>query len=172
MAAHETVPLAQQSRCSAHEGDGLLAGTPDYPLDTTQRTTRVVSHFVLPDVHHGPPESLERSVRLSVASAVATDLREPEGGVRLRHSTVLRTAMPKTPVNKDGDPDPSERDIRTPGKATAAHVVAQAGSMECPPQEKLRRSAQTPHARHETAPLRRGREAVRPSARHETYFNF
>ena len=67
---------------------------------------------MLPHTNHFPSSPRESLVGVPVPGPIRFDLGPPPSGVRLRPRRMLRTAMPKTPVDEDRDPRARENEIR------------------------------------------------------------
>jgi hypothetical protein len=63
----------------------------------------VLGQFVLPDAKGSPATAAEFEVDAAVASHVVGELPAPEGAVGLGGGCVLRTAVPKAAVDKNGE---------------------------------------------------------------------
>jgi hypothetical protein len=80
----------------------------DRPTYALRRITRV---FVRPDSDHFPAQRPQAEVGIGVSGPVGLDLFTPKVGIALRPGSMLRTTMPKTPVDEDGDATTREDDV-------------------------------------------------------------
>ena len=115
---------------------------------------------MLPDPYDKPPGRSEQAISLSVAVAIASDLREPVRGVRLRHRAVLGAAVPEAAVEEYRDAGPRERDIGTDRPSTRhrnweVDAEAKTMTMERGPEPQLGSAVAPAVGRHDAPPIRR-----------------
>lgn len=66
---------------------------------------------MLPHAIDGSAVLLELHARVLVSLTITTDLRQPEAPASLGLHEVLRAAVPEATVDKDVEPDSSERQV-------------------------------------------------------------
>jgi hypothetical protein len=72
-----------------------------------------VERDVLPQAYDSPTSLPKSLIMLPIPLNVASKLRRPVVSIRHRLGAVLWAAVPVAPVHEDGQPDSSERDVRS-----------------------------------------------------------
>lgn len=114
--------------------------SPAFPDRLPNHFRRSYGIFVFPDSDDLPASFSEAAICVGVARLVSLDLSNPEVGVLLRGSMMLRAAMPEASVKEDRDLGPSENDVC--GTTDLRHwaqpyAVAHAQSMQGRAERKL-----------------------------------
>lgn len=82
--------------------------------------------FMFPNANHGPTNLVKIFVVAFVSRNIGLEFGEPPDRVCLWGYRVLGTIVPKTAVNKESNPRPSEYNIRTSEKTWNVHVETEA----------------------------------------------
>ena len=106
---------------------------------------------MLPDVQRFPPHGTEFAILPCVPFAIRGNLVCPPCRVGLGSNSVLRTAVPETTVDKDGQPQPDDDDVGTTGKIATVQPESDPAPVKFPSQYDLRTSVSAREALHEPA---------------------
>jgi hypothetical protein len=79
--------------------------------------------FVLPHTEHLPSRVVESSVHVAVTFDVALEFPRPEIAVRPRIGGMFWTAMPKAPIEEDGESPSRKCDVYPDRELAAVHEV-------------------------------------------------
>lgn len=115
--------------------------------------------LVTPDSQHGPSHLAQTLVGVRIASPIRFDLLPPELRVPFGPSGMYRTAMPKTPIDENGDLEAGEGNVGDAPWLRQHHLIdaaTQPQPEEFPAQHKFRIRVLLAHPRHATAGVCRG----------------
>jgi hypothetical protein len=114
--------------------------------------------LVSPNPHDLPAISAESRVRVAVALLVRNDLSAPELGILFGPSRMLWAAVPKAPVDEDGDTRSGENDVGNPSRLSQQgdmDAETESKSMKRTTQRRFGRGVLLPNALHSTTRFRR-----------------
>lgn len=120
----------------------VLRPTAYLAFDLVGDGLRVLRDVGLSEPEDGPPAPTKLGVNSAIALHIAPDLRHPIRSVvsclEPGDAILELSAVPKVAVNEDGGARASEHDVRSPGQIPHVNAVAEATSMEPPPEFDLR----------------------------------
>lgn len=109
---------------------------------------------MLPDAYHCPIVVLEDAGRFGVPLSVSRKLLTPKSCICFRTSAMLRTGMPETAVDIDGNSCRSKDDIGSrphPGNRGTIDAESKSAAVKLRTKGKLRRGITATDARHLSA---------------------
>lgn len=96
----------------------------------------VLQVLVLPNPLNLPARAAQRGGHPSISLLVRLELRNPIVAIAIRHSLVLRTAVPKAAVHKDSDACPGEYDVWTHPNFVESNQIVLAEAKTTPMEDR------------------------------------